>query len=352
MASIMTSLYPSTHGCVEFSSVLADTHLTLAEILSDQGFVTAAVASHVFVGSRHGIHQGFREYDEELVLKNAADSHRAITSPRITSKGIAWLLANARRDTRWFLWLHYFDPHAVYRVHADLDVDFPTESEADRYDGEIAFTDRAIGELLAGLSQLGLAEDTLVVVVADHGEELEDHGKMGHGETLYREIVDVPLLMRIPGQEHRRISAVVRMVDVMPTILDLLGVVPPDGSVVEYWEGVSLVSAIRGSDTPQLSAIAELRRGRRLWMEGIERGRWKLILDQGSGTIELFDVEDDPQEAENLAGEEPRIVAELERELSRAIASAEHKAKRHGARQHLDLSHEQKENLRRLGYVE
>jgi len=349
-ASMMTSLYSSTHRCWGFSSALADAHTTLAEILAANGFATAAVVSHLFLAQQHGLDQGFADYDETLVLENPAESHRAITSPRVTARGLDWLSQPGRDDSRWFLWLHYFDPHAVYRRHSDLEIDFPIESDSDRYDGEIAFTDRAIGDLLDTLARSNRLDDTLVVVVADHGEEFGDHGGEGHGLTLFREVLRVPLLIRLPGGAHARVDALVRTVDLMPTLLELLGIDAEGHGAV--WEGASLLPLLRGEDSPEMAALSELRVDRAHRLDSIERGRWKLILDQSEGSFSLFDVESDPEESVDRSEENPRIVAELERELSDRIDAAEQKARRYGDAQRIDLTEKQSEGLRRLGYVE
>jgi len=349
-ASLMTSLYSSTHRCFGFASVLGDAHTTLAEILADAGFATGAVVSHVFLAPQHGLDQGFADYDEALVRENPAESHRAVTSRQVTERGLRWLAQPGRDDARWFLWLHYFDPHALYRAHEDLDLAFALATDADRYDGEVAFTDRAIGALLDGLASAGRLDRTLVVVVSDHGVEFGEHGGEGHGGTLFAEVLRVPLLIRVPGGGHQRLDALVRTVDLMPTLLDLLGV-DAAGRGAD-WEGASLLPLVRGAEATERAALAELRVSRTRRIDSIERGRWKLVLDQSQGGIALFDVESDPGETRDRAAENPRVVAALERELSDRIAAAEEKARRFGGEQRVELSDQQRERLRRLGYVE
>ncbi|MHC4894826.1 MAG: sulfatase, partial [Planctomycetota bacterium] len=220
LASLHTGLHSSVHGAWQFSDVLGWDFDTLAERLTAAGWDTAAVVNHVFLGRKHGLNQGFVHYDDELV-EDFGKSHEAITSDTVSDRGIAWLEAKASADDGrpWFLWLHYFDPHEVYQRHDRYAPTFGDETDLERYRGEIAWTDEHLGRVLASLETLGLAEDTVVVLTADHGEEWEEHGGLGHGHTLYGELVRVPLVIRAPGVEPARIAERVSTLDVAPTVL-------------------------------------------------------------------------------------------------------------------------------------
>jgi len=345
LASLMTSLYSSTHACWTFKSRLGDSFTTLAEILSGHGYVTAAVATHAFLAPRHGLHQGFQHYDQELVLE-WMNSHQRITSPRVTRKGMAWLEGRRSESDPWFLWVHYFDPHRVYKRHEGISERFGVEQPVDLYDGEIAFTDRAIARLLRQLEELGLARDTIVVLWADHGEEFGDHGGKYHGKTLYSEITRVPLIIRAPGFEPRRVTQAVRSVDVLPTVLELMGLpAPADG------EGQSLVPGMRGLSLGPLPVLAELRVKFSRHADSLVLGRWKVIRGRPGLRASLFDLESDPLEKKDVAAERPDILEPMVAKIKAMQRAAAEKATRYGVAKQLELSAEQIEALRQLGYL-
>jgi len=224
---------------------------------------------------------------------------------------------------------------------------FGTERKSDLYDGEIAFTDRAIGRLLAGLTSLGLAERTVVVLFADHGEEFGDHGGIAHGHTLYGELLHIPLIIRAPGFAPRRVSALVRQIDVMPTVLELLGLPVP-----EDLEGTSLVPAMRGEPLPDLPVLGELRQSQRHRFDSLQRGSWKLLLDRVADRVALYDLASDPGEHEDVAASEPERARAMRDELEALQAGARRKAGSYRKRDPLSLSEDERESLRQLGYVE
>jgi arylsulfatase A-like enzyme len=347
LASVMTSLYSSTHRCWTFLNPLGEAHETLAERLHAEGWKTASVASHVFLGRRYGLHQGFASYDESLVKKNLARSHEAVTSPQVTRKGLGWLAQQRDRPEPWFLWLHYFDPHALYLAHEGVSAAFGTKEKHDLYDGEIAFTDRAIGRLLAGLTSLGMAERTVVILFADHGEEFGDHGGTAHGHSLHRELLHIPLIIHAPGFAPRRVSAPVRQVDVMPTALELLGLPIPEGL-----EGTSLVPSMRGEPLLDLPVLGELRQSRLHRGDSLQRGGWKLMVNRVRQRAALYDLRRDPREHEDVAASHPERVRRMRNELEALKAGAQRKADSYREPERLALPEEERESLRQLGYVE
>jgi choline-sulfatase len=346
LASLMTSLHTSTHGAWSFDSRLDESFTTLAEQLRGAGYATFGVASHVFLDDRYGLQQGFEAFDTELVTDFVA-SHEAITSPQVSERGIRWLEERAQHESPWLLWVHYFDPHATYREHPGVSERFGTLSDSQRYDGEIAFTDRSIGLLLDRLSELGLAEDTIVVLVADHGEEFGEHGGDGHGRTLHREVVHVPLIIHAPGLTPKRISRRVSSVDVLPTLLELLGLPPPHPSA-----GRSLLAAMRGEELADEPVLAELGLNPGNPIDSLSLGGWKLMRQRKTGRTLLFDLVLDPGELEDLASQRPERVAELLARLDRAVAEAEALAGEFVRAGPLQLSDEEIERLRALGYVD
>ena len=333
----MTSLYSSTHRCWTFLDPLGQAYETLAERLHAEGWRTAAVASHLYLARHYGLLQGFASQDESLVKKNLRKSHQAVTSPQITRKGLRRLAEWRDQPTPWFLWLHYFDPHSLYLAHEGVSEAFGTGEKHDRYDGEIAFTDRAIGHLLSGLESLGMAEQTVVVLFSDHGEEFGDHGGIAHGHTLHRELLHIPLIIRAPGFAARRVSAPVRQVDVMPTVLELLGLPVPEGL-----EGTSLVPAMRGEPLPDLPVLGELRQSRLHRSDSLQRGGWKLLVDRAQQRTALYDLTRDPGEHEDVAASHPERVRAMRDELEAMTADAQRKAASFREVKRLDLPEDER----------
>ena len=356
-ASLMTGLYPSTHKCVGFRSRLDRSYTTLAEILRDHGYATAGIVSHVFMSEKYGLQQGFAHYDQALVLSSAGRSHKQISSPSLSTRALDWLRVRSATtgDQPWFLFVHYFDPHAVYNPHEGFEGRFGSTDVA-RYDGEIAFTDHHVGRLLDGLDELGFSENTVVALVSDHGEEFLDHGMLRHGKTLYREVMQIPFSIRAPGVTPRRVRDTVRIVDVSPTVLDLLRVPRPTTPIA----GRSLAPLLRGESIEPRGALAELRLREAYAADAYVLGRWKLIADRdgdgpsgsgGAGTFLLFDREADPTEQHDVASSHPEVVGELTRHLERALQEARDLAAAYGESERLTLSGEELEQLRALGYA-
>jgi len=353
LAGLMTGLPTSAHGCRTFHDSLAGSYDTLPEQLLAHGYDTAAVTSHVFLGRPYGLHQGFVHFDDELVLEMTR-SDEVVSSPAVSDKGIAFLQAKATAraagaegaDAPWLLWLHYFDPHAVYQRHQGLSGRFGAKRPKDLYDGEIAFTDRHIGRVLDALEAAGLTEDTIVCVTADHGEEFGDHGGLDHGHTLYRELIDVPLILRVPGQEPGRVPRTVRLVDVPDTLLELCGVPRLEESL-----GTSLVPLMHGEDLDLPPALVELERNPRLNKVGLVDDERKYVLDRDTGRVEYFDRTADPREERNLATELADELGERSAALQHLLEQARAVAERHPDAVRLALGADELEDLAGTGYV-
>jgi arylsulfatase A-like enzyme len=347
LASLMTSLLPSTHHCETDSAILCPSYTTLAEILRDAGYDTAIVASHYFLNAGHGLQQGFTRVDTRILQDDLS-----ITSPKVTDRGIDWLTdkAGAHDGVPWFLWLHYFDPHAPYLRHEGISETFGTEKDIDLYDGEIAFTDQHIGRLFETFERLGFAQDTIVVVVADHGEEFDEHGVKGHGYDLHEEVVHVPLMLRVPGVTPRRVGATIPTVDVLPTLLELCGL--RAGADIE---GRSLTGILRGDPGSDVDrdAPSECR-----WKFGdditsLRRGPWKYI-DQRKHDMRskmLFDHASDPKETTNIYDAQSAVVTELRSTLrarldrARALGSSYERCEFGG------MTPSEREALEKFGYT-
>ncbi|UCC68705.1 MAG: sulfatase, partial [Armatimonadota bacterium] len=228
VASIFTGVYPKQHGAEHRTSVLPPGQLTIAEILREAGYRTLGVSSALYVTNASGLRQGFERFDE-----SQARGQRNISSPRVTDKAIEFLEASSGEP--FFLFVHYFDPHWAYRDHEEFgfagwydgwlsDISQRLKQDEftrhlgtvrprprrqlldpeelkyirDLYEGEIAYTDAEVGRLLRYVRQAGLEKSTLTIMVADHGEEFLERGNLGHGETIWQEVVHVPMIIAGP----------------------------------------------------------------------------------------------------------------------------------------------------------
>jgi arylsulfatase A-like enzyme len=241
-SSMFTGLLPPSHGVrCNGKFLLSPERLTLAEILRDEGFDTAAVLGAFPLERRFGLSQGFGLYDDEFRPPTAEGDSRIWLgheyrdferrADEVTDRALEWL---EEREGPWFLFVHYFDPHAPYSPRGNWRSRFDS-----LYDAEIAFADHHLGQLVGALE--GIEGRTLVVFTADHGESLGEHDEEQHGRYVYNATIHVPLVMVLEGtiQAGLRIEENVGHVDILPTVLEVLGVRTP-----AKLEGRSLASAL------------------------------------------------------------------------------------------------------------
>ena len=311
--SLFTGLLPADHGIRDnVSPSLRPDVPTLAEILHSSGFRTAAFVSSIVLSRQSGLGRGFDEYSDRFEADG--DDARFLNTIQKrgdgpTAEAVAWL--ESRKGSRFFAWLHLYDPHDPYEPPEPYRTRY-----ADRpYDGEVAWSDELVGRVDAALERLGRRADTLLVVTSDHGEGLEEHGEAVHGFFVYETTLRVPLLFRGPGVvPGSRIQATARTIDLLPTVIDLLGVRAPAPRL----PGRSLAAVLGGG--PQLSEAAtyaesltpRLHYG---WsdLRALREGRWKYIL---APRPELYDVRDDPGETRNLAAAQPSRAEGLRAQLT------------------------------------
>lgn len=374
-ASIMTGLNPYSHGLRVLhgltESRLADSQVTLAEVLKNAGYSTAAFVSAFPVSERFGLNQGFDIFDADFLTAPADQlvSRNGIvnTGPNqrraddTSDRALAWLAA-ARSP--FFLWLHYFDPHdprvrpppEVLERYGDVEGD---ERDLLRflYDVEIEYLDLHIGRVLDRLKETGQAARTIVAVVSDHGEGLGDHNWWTHG-ILYQEQVRVPLIVRAPSvPAGRRVDYVVRTIDLMPTLLDLIGFAP---EACPPMEGQSLVPLLEG-DSPDPNLVAycdsvnmltysftrQIKDVKDEMLFAEVSGPWKYIHHvRQPEASELYDLANDPAEQVNLLEKQLAVAARLKADL---LARKCIPAGQLGRQAH--MSPEDIERLRSLGYV-
>ena len=344
-SSIFTGKFPPEHGVRDNGGFfLGADQLTLAEILKDRGYRTGGfVAAYVLAG-KWGINQGFDTYFDDFDLSGVrAVSLSAIQRPanEVLDKALPWIEQSKR--TPFFAWIHLYDPHGPYRPPEP----FATKYKGHPYNGEIAFADSQIARLVSTLQSQGLYDRTVIVVIADHGESLGDHGESAHGFFVYNSVTHVPLVIRTPFSStgHRRIADPVRSVDIMPTVLDLLAA-PAAGGI----SGISLVPLLTGARTElELDAYSEAMYPLHHYgwsdLHALRSGRYKVI---DAPRPELYDVDRDPKETTNLFADRQalgdRMIAQLrtlEGGFKKVVASMPA----------ADVDPEARERLAALGYV-
>jgi arylsulfatase A-like enzyme/Tfp pilus assembly protein PilF len=344
-SSLMTGTFPTWHGVRDNGGFyLGDDQLTLAELLREKGYRTGGFVGSFVLDRRWGIAQGFDRYFDEFDLKKfeQAASMDLIQRPgsEVVDHALAWL--GQERDKPFFTWVHLYDPHAPYEAPEPYRSRFPATAIG-AYDAEIATADAQVGRLLDALDADGRLPETLVVVVGDHGEMLGEHGEQTHGFFVYDAAVHVPLIVSGPGVPVRTIADQVRIVDVMPTALALLGMALPKAV-----QGVSLVPLARGE---RLSLVAHSEswypRYHYGWsdLQSLQDGRFKYIR---APRPELYDLDTDRPEQKDLARDDTARTATLDRALSDLLARTANAAAAKGPR---TIDAETEERLAALGYV-
>jgi len=362
---------------------LADGVVTLAETLRSGGYHTAAFTDGVLVSERYGLDRGFDRFE---VVRSG---------PRVYLDNFRETVARFDRflegqggtgGAPLFIFLHTYDVHEPYSARPPFATAFtPVDylgfrrlrgmpprpqflnrrldalSERDveivsgLYDNGIRAVDASFGRLVEMLRRRRLYERALIVVLSDHGEEFMEHGAFGHGPNIHRELLHVPLLVRLPGGAHagKIVRRPVALLDVAPTLLDYAGIAAP-----EQLEGRSLRGVIEGtetgawlSDRPLFADVPD----RSAYVRGLRRGAWKLIQRPGDGTQELYQVERDPGETGDVSGANRDIARRMGDELEAWVASMEEAARRRGTLavpSHAASDRDHEEALRALGYLD
>jgi choline-sulfatase len=305
-ASLLTGRWPTKHGIRDNAdAALAPAELTLAEVLRDRGVRTGAFVASVVLQSGRGLEQGFGTYVDVPKRSCGNVTERRRPGDAVVDDVMAWIDQNAERP--FFTWVHLYDAHRPYHVPEAY-----ANRHGDPYLDAIAFQDSQVARIVQQLESRRLLDRTIVVVAADHGESLGEHSEDGHGIFLYESTLRVPLIMRVPYLQPRRVSSTARLVDLMPTVLDLLHVPVP---VVD---GVSLAGMMtQGGAGMQLEAYSESVYPERFgWsrLRSLRGDRYKLI---DAPRPELYDLQTDPFEQRNLYAENPRLAGLLRQRLAR-----------------------------------
>ncbi len=326
--SFLTSRLPSEVHFVKQSlnfSPLTGKDATLFSGLAAAGVTPYGVFSHFYLETKTNLGTGFAEW-QNPTARNLKESNSDIAAPRITQAVIDKLkrLAAAGQATpgsRFVLWTHLFDPHSTYMDHPEYPVPKGWKFMEARYDAEVQFTDKHIGLILGALRDAGLADKTAVVVFADHGEAFGEH-KLGgeplyfHGESLYNEVLRVPLLIHVPGKGPQVISERASLIDLAPTVLELAGAPLPTS-----FRGRSLANLVLGeplpAGTPHPPAVAEMLpctawpKNERAIIDTIDGVEYALYAKFTDNLSELYNLRDDPKQQKNLALSESAKVREL-----------------------------------------
>jgi arylsulfatase A-like enzyme len=333
VASVLTSLHPATHKTKQDASKLPRSALMLSEVYQKEGFKTASFIANGYVSNAFGFDQGWDHYT------NYIREQRNTNASNVFGEAQAWIEKN--KNDRFFVYIQTIDPHVPYdppdrflkmydakpyngqvknrRTHLMLDEAKKnpkkykfTERDKERiealHDGEISYHDEHFGKFLDKLSELGLDENTILVVTSDHGEEFQEHGSWGHGHSVYQELLGVPLMFRWPGAipANLRIDPVVSTMDIGPTVLEATGVAIP-----ERFEGRSLLGFMRGEWPPApYVAFSDFLDHRRV----IRGGDWKLII-RGNLSQVMFDLGNDYWEKNELDGSQHPIAQRYLRTL-------------------------------------
>ena len=299
-SSMLTGMYPPTHG-VRFNSYcdLADSNVTLAKTLREAGYQTAAFVGAFPLDVRFGLNQGFDTYNGWFYEEAGKEFWGRREGEEVNRPALAWLDDHAKQP--FFLFLHYYDlhqPHVQHRPYTNPYAD-------DHYSGELAYVDACIGRVFDRLRTLGVYDNTLLIITADHGEGLGEHGEPTHAYFIYQSTLHVPLVIRAPGcGKGIQVEGNVSLVDIVPTVLDLVGL-----KSHSPLEGVDLRPALEGGPVPdpQRALYAESLEVTTFEcspLHGVVEGPWKYIL---APRPELYDLANDPGELTNLAGKEPRV---------------------------------------------
>ena len=404
MASLFTSVYPINHGVIHgigyqqnktryTQEIFSPDLTTLAEALQEQGYTTFGVASNSHLSEKFGFTRGF-DYFTSLPF---------LPAPAVNAAVYAWE-DTIKKAGKYFLWIHYFDPHAPYtaqqpwindyalQAHTEVLLDLHNRSAAELanllldfqkgelaaemvplrsgieklmrdfkdttispedhslalYDSEISYVDSTIGTLM---ERFNFSDDTLIIITSDHGEEFLEHGETGHGRNLYQQTIHVPLIVKMPhGQEGMILNQPISLIDVMPTILDISKVNPPAAMLGRSFReekklSLWLKKMMAGEDTDYGYSELDTKRS----LKAILSPPWKYIYNCKDKTGQLFDIESDPLETHDLAGEKTGKRDQLRDHLLRWAETS----KRYPTTQYdVEIPAEIKEQLKGLGYLE
>jgi arylsulfatase A-like enzyme len=366
--SLFTSLYPTVHRVTH--EALSEVQITLPSLMQQRGYHTAAFVEAAAMDPRYGFDRGFHEYHPRTDNPSA----------RMNNERVFRWLDHQNRKKPFLLFIHYYDVHRKYEPPAPYnEIYSPSTKNVDHlitgpygrrraltlqqiydiialYDGEIRYMDDQLAALFETLNKKNLYRDSMIVLFSDHGEGFLDHSLLDHGNSLYQELLHVPVFIKLPRNQYagKRIDEPIRLIDIFPTILDKLQI-----RTEQVIQGQSLMPLIHGIFRPPAPALASGAVG----SESILLGKWKLIhnaeLEKRMSLVplamkaefELYNLESDPLEHGNLAERNTAKVTELLAALT-AQRKVNEKLNQRIHTQHKPLDREIEEQLRSLGYIQ
>jgi arylsulfatase A-like enzyme len=316
--ALMTARYASTLALRESDkhwppTLIKGRHTILGEVFKRAGYDTKAImCCTTLFNNSAGVTIGIDSVDASAVKKYQKTKYNG---DELADKAVAWIGGRAGVPKPFFLWMHFIDPHNPYKQLPGAP-DFGSRA-IDRYDSEIAFVDAQVARVFDAVRAAGIEDTTIVAITADHGDEFHEHGSQYHALTTYNEVVRVPLVVAYPGAPARRIAPPVSMMDVGPTLLDLVGLATPAGA-----NGRSLAPSVRdGAAPPDRVVLAEVIADRNVHrsLKAAFYGTWKIIWDLDANTYELYSLTGDPGDTTDARGAHPDVFADMKARLHEAI---------------------------------
>ncbi len=372
IGSLLTGQYPERHQNVTFADRLPENAVTFPGVLSEAGIRTVGFSGNAVVTSAFGLDRGYDEFFDVRRMEGYTGH-----GDSVLRELLAWLEKN--QDQRFFAYVHFREPHFPYNPPPPFNAQFGPatpfpEGIADwqtveaynqaagrgqsvprdvieriraLYDGNMAYVDGLVGEILRYLDETGLHRNTIVILTADHGEALYEHGYIGHNTQLYEESTRIPLMVRGPDWSPRRSSEVVELLDLTPTVLDLFGL--GDHPARKSMEGRSLVPLLRGGTLEPRLAFS-----RTLWNKprySVRGPRYKLIWDSNIDGAELYDLDVDPEERVNLVEDKALLYGHLQQQLLQWIWEQERLRVGAPAPEASEIPEDLRRQLESLGYI-
>ena len=340
-SSMLSGTIPPYHGVHDnFGYVFDESNISLAEILKGAGFTTGAAISAVVLDSQFGLDQGFDTYHDRFESPLEDEQVEQRQAGKTTAIALDWLEKN--KDKRFFFFLHYFDPHDRYQSPEP----FASQFAENPYAGEVAYTDYCIGQVIQKLKDLKLYSSTLLIITADHGEMLGEHGEPTHAYFIYQSAIKVPLIFKLPGRNKpARIKSIVGLIDILPTICGLLNIETPNTI-----QGIDLSPSFKGGAIPvqdrylfceSLCATKYTANS----LLGIVNDRFKYIQ---TTRPELYDLAEDSAESNNLVAEEQQQVRIMKHRLAEMLDQSVRKVPPGSS---VAVDNQTIERLKSLGYV-
>lgn len=377
VASVFTGVDPQAHKVLRYKQTervemdnLSLDHQTIAEQFQAAGYTTAGIMKSIVIDSSRGFSQGFDTFEVVNPKQNQADGDSA---RELTDRAISWLDQTKTGGKPFFLYMHYMDPHSPYKApepfyskykdpayngpvsgaHMQIENDYkksgkmPSEADIKQmlalYDAEIEYWDSQFGRFMQNLVTTGLDANTIVVVMADHGEAFFEHGMNVFHEHVYQENIHVPLLIKVPGGKTGKVKEWTQNIDVPPTLTELAGV-----QKGQYWQGRSLAPVLMGTGkAPSGNVYSEWSDFRTL----VDPSGLKIIVGVPGGPW-LFDLNADPGEKNNLAASRPADVTRLKAALEERFNAAKTLSANFSSEGKSEMTPEQIEQLRALGYIQ